>query len=474
MFTDRRTCAYRARETGPGRRVMELIGRALVGLAVAAVGLGGAGALPLAGSRAWAAPPTVGAQITDVNHNPLNSGGSQTIFSVSLPTGAACSKDSANGRYYVYGYIVPSATYPGALTWDSNGPVLPLNPPDNDTHTLYDTTGSPWVGQNTAINTGQVPQPPNFNWANYTPTGNSGATLALPASTTGTTYNVGIACVTPSIPGQVDSSKTDKFWNVQLTFSTSPSDPNGETWAVVTGTGSQGVGTTGTSTILGTSPTSEAAPGAAVTLTATVTCTSPGGVAGCPSSGMGSVEFSDVTNSTNPISLGTATVSAASGASAPVPDTGSITTTTLASGTRSLTAKFIPTDLTQFDASASPPVQFTISASATTTTTTAPTTATTAPGGTPPGGTGTTTTTTPGGATPLADQSASGQSADTPSGAGTTSSSSPDAPASSGLPVTGAAPLTLVNIGAFLVAAGLAVVMLTRRRRSRGRRSRLA
>jgi hypothetical protein len=40
--------------------------------------------------------------------------------------------------------------------------------------------------------------------------------------------------------------------------------------------------------------------------------------------------------------------------------------------------------------------------------------------------------------------------------------------------VTGAAPLTLVNIGAFLVAAGLAVVMLTRRRRSRGRRSRLA
>jgi hypothetical protein len=435
---------------------MESIGRAFVGLAVAAVVLAGAGASPLAGSRAWAAAPTAGAEITDPTHSPpipLNSGGSHTIFSVSLPTGAACSQDTAHGRYHVYGYIVSSTTDPGALTWDSNGPVLSLNPPDTDSHTLYDTTGAPYAAINTAITTGQVPQAPNLNWVFYTPTGNGGTALTLPASTTGITYNVGIACVT-------DSFKTDKFWNVSVKFSTSTSDPNGETWAV-TGAGSGGAGATATSTILGTSPTSEAAPGAAVTLTATVSCTSPSGATGCPSSGMGSVQFFDGTNS-----LSTATVSAAAGAST---DTGTITTTTLASGTHSLKATFNPTVPTQFTASTSPAVQFTILASATTTTTTTPAaTATTVPGGTP-GGFGTTTT-TPGGATPLADQSGSG-SADS---AGTTSSSSPDAPASSGLPVTGAASLTSAGIGVFLVAVGLAVVTLTRRRRSRGRRSRLA
>jgi LPXTG-motif cell wall-anchored protein len=40
--------------------------------------------------------------------------------------------------------------------------------------------------------------------------------------------------------------------------------------------------------------------------------------------------------------------------------------------------------------------------------------------------------------------------------------------------MTGAASLTSASIGVVLVAAGLAVVVLTRRRRSQGRRSRLA
>jgi hypothetical protein len=124
---------------------------------------------------------------------------------------------------------------PGGLTWDANGPVLPLPAPDNDTHTLYDTTGTPYVGENTAINTGQIPTPvTNFNWVDYSINGSGGTLLTLPAGT----YNVGIACVT-------DTSTTDRFWNSQLTFKAS-TDPNGESWTVnplLTCTGGSGTGT---------------------------------------------------------------------------------------------------------------------------------------------------------------------------------------------------------------------------------------
>jgi hypothetical protein len=102
--------------------------------------------------------------------------------------------------------------------------VIGLPAPDNDTHTLYDTGGLAFVNQNTAPVTGQVVTPGNFNWANYTATGNGGTTLALPAPGT---YNVGIACVT-------NTFTTDRFWNTQLTFSpvATTVDPNGETWAI--------------------------------------------------------------------------------------------------------------------------------------------------------------------------------------------------------------------------------------------------
>jgi hypothetical protein len=180
-------------------------------------------------STAWAAGTNAGnATIVDptkTGRPVLTAGGSHTIFSINLPQRAACSKDTASARFHIYGYIVPSGTNPGGLTWDANGPVLPLPAPDNDTHTLYDTTGSPYVAVNTAITTGQIPVPvPDFNWANYSLTGtvNGSQTLTLPAGP----YNVGIACVT-------STSTTDKFWNARLTFSANSGDRNGESWTVV-------------------------------------------------------------------------------------------------------------------------------------------------------------------------------------------------------------------------------------------------
>jgi hypothetical protein len=124
-----------------------------------------------------------------------------------------------------------------SATGNGNGTVViaPPNPPDNDTHTLYDTSGTPYVGENTAVTTGEIPTPvTNFNWVDYSINGSGGTLLTLPAGT----YNAGIACVT-------DIGTTDRFWNSQLTFKAS-GDPNGESWTinpVLTCTGGSGTGT---------------------------------------------------------------------------------------------------------------------------------------------------------------------------------------------------------------------------------------
>jgi len=175
-----------------------------------------------------ASTPTGPAIITDAAHAPLNSGGSQTTFSITLPTGAACSGDTATSRYHVYGYIVPSSQDVGALTWDANGPVLPagepVGTPGGDFYSLYNTDTSPYAGNATAITTGQVVQPGQMNYAFFNTDG-SGGLIPLPVPGT---YNVGVACVTPA-------GTTDNYWNVQESFVANSGDPNGEVWSVVPG-----------------------------------------------------------------------------------------------------------------------------------------------------------------------------------------------------------------------------------------------
>jgi hypothetical protein len=145
---------------------------------------------------------------------PLNSGGSQTSWTLKLPTGAACSKDTASGQYHVNSYLVNAGTVsdPSTLSFTSTGP--------SQGFPLVDTTGSAYTAQNTAINTGQVPQPPTFNYAVFSIDGRNG-TQTLPVGT----YNEGIACST-------NSGAMDNFWNVQIVIQASAGDPNGETWSV--------------------------------------------------------------------------------------------------------------------------------------------------------------------------------------------------------------------------------------------------
>jgi hypothetical protein len=189
--------------------------------------------------------------------------------------------------------------------------IGPPNTPDNDTHTLYDTGGFPYVNVNTAINTGQIPVPvSDFNWNNYSLTGMVGGfqTLTLPAGT----YNVGIACVT-------NTFTTDKFWNVLVTFSANSADPNGESWTVSLPDPPTHLVATpgnGSASVAFTPP---AFGGASAVTGYTVTCTSSNGGATGSASGPGSpIVVTGLTNGDTYTCTGTASnVLGTSVASAP-------------------------------------------------------------------------------------------------------------------------------------------------------------
>ena len=159
---------------------------------------------------------------------PLNSGGSGTAFALAPPTGAACTGDSATGGYRVQSYMVPASVNPSTLTFDANGPI-PAGIGANLRLPLFGSAGqSPFVDQTTAVATtlgggGLLVNLPSFSYAVFAPDG--------PSFVPPGTYNIGFACTL----GVASPTQQDKFWNVQMTFSTTPADlPAGITWIVGT------------------------------------------------------------------------------------------------------------------------------------------------------------------------------------------------------------------------------------------------
>ena len=151
--------------------------------------------------------------VVSTNGMRLTSGGSATDFSLKLPVGASCTKDSANDNYRVQSYMVPATVDPATLTFTSVGPA--------GGRPLYDNGGTPYVNAQTANavtpgGPGQVINIPTFNYSVFEP-----------GQIAPGTYNIGIACT--SSPTVVD-----KFWNVQKTFTANAADiPAGVTWKVV-------------------------------------------------------------------------------------------------------------------------------------------------------------------------------------------------------------------------------------------------
>jgi hypothetical protein len=204
--------------------------RVVIGLGTLALGAGA-----LVGARPAGATSAGSLTVVDSSGqgNLLSSGGSATGFNLIPPVGAACTGDSASGGYRVQSYMVPSTTNPSTLTFDSQGPV---NAGGTFPAPLYLAgSGSPWVSNNTAVNTGILPAPSgSFDFSVYSPG-------QIPAGT----YNIGFACS--------KNGALDKYWNVQLTFTTDVADvPAQVTWTVGSPTPPT---TTTTTTVAGTTTT---------------------------------------------------------------------------------------------------------------------------------------------------------------------------------------------------------------------------
>jgi hypothetical protein len=188
-------------------------------VAVRALAVGGVVALCAAPAAAYASTLNGTATITDPSGNPLASGGSGTSFSVSLPAQAACTGDTASGGYHAFSYLVPQGTSPTTVNFSTEDPSTGYG--------FFSSTGTYYGPANTATTTGQIIGIPDFEWGPAVETYTLKTTLLYNGGTSGV-WEAGIACANSS--GVV----TD-YWNTEITFTSSQSDPDGFVWADVPG-----------------------------------------------------------------------------------------------------------------------------------------------------------------------------------------------------------------------------------------------
>jgi LPXTG-motif cell wall-anchored protein len=170
-------------------------------------------ALPVTSASASTLDGT--ATLTNPNTNTaLTSGGSTTVFTVVLtPAPADCSGDTASDGYHVYSYLLPQATSITSNNFSTGSPSEGLG--------LVDADGY-YGPANTAPTTGQIISiPTSFEWADLLSLGETAAELDNGSSAV---WNAGIACANAS------GAVTD-YWNTQVTFTKSTSDPNGFVWS---------------------------------------------------------------------------------------------------------------------------------------------------------------------------------------------------------------------------------------------------
>jgi hypothetical protein len=194
------------------RVVARAAGVTAVLAAAATFSVGTAGAATVNGTATIANP---------ANGNPLPSGASTKPFTVTLPSGASCSGDTANGGYHVYSYLVHAGTDITTVTF--------VNFPSQG-YGFVDNTGTYYGPANTAINTGQIIGiPNNFQWAPLVTTaGGSLPVSEILYSGSSGLWEAGLVCANST--GHVVD-----YWNTEVTFTSSNSDANGFTWAAVPG-----------------------------------------------------------------------------------------------------------------------------------------------------------------------------------------------------------------------------------------------
>jgi hypothetical protein len=186
-----------------------LVGAAAISL----VTLGStAGASTLDGIATIASPAT---------SNYLSGGGSTTPFTVSLPAQAACSGDSAHDGYRVYSYLVPQGTNVTSVSFSE----IP-----SEGYGLVNNAGTYYGDVNTAPSTGQIIEIPNgFEWEPLISDDNVPLdTLLYQNGNQSGVWETGLACAP-------ESGVVSDYWNTEVTFSASETDPNGFVWSDVPG-----------------------------------------------------------------------------------------------------------------------------------------------------------------------------------------------------------------------------------------------
>ena len=143
---------------------------------------------------------------------PLNSGSSSTLYGVLLPQGARCPGDSAHKGYRVDSYLVPKGVSPTSVSFKTGVPSRWFG---------YIANGAYYGAINTAESTGQIVNiPSDFTWSRLTPQDlfSNGARTAV--------WEGGIAC-------SDTNGVVTNYWNTEVIFAASRTDPGGFTWALV-------------------------------------------------------------------------------------------------------------------------------------------------------------------------------------------------------------------------------------------------
>jgi hypothetical protein len=180
----------------------------------------------------------------------ITGGGSATEFTLGLPSapgslGAACPGDTSNDGYQVWSYLTfdngTNGGAPATLALSVSGgsfatppaayasePPVPAAPLAN-----FSGQGEAWGGPSdpevTAVDTGLVINLPIFGFAPFY-TGDfatsESAAVSQQQDLFPGTWDMGIACTKPGSPTPA------VYWNAQVIFTASSTDPNGFTWKV--------------------------------------------------------------------------------------------------------------------------------------------------------------------------------------------------------------------------------------------------
>lgn len=157
----------------------------------------------------------------------LTSGGSQSTWALKLPrpTEDRCSGDSASDAFFSYSYLVSGSVAPDSLELNPDTGVSPV--PGKIAYPLIDNFERPYISRNVAPETGQVNPGSGFTFKRLSVDGKRPGTFGLPVGT----YNLGFAC------WDANARQLDRFWNLEVTFTASTSDPNGLVWRAAASSG---------------------------------------------------------------------------------------------------------------------------------------------------------------------------------------------------------------------------------------------